>query len=67
MHPKYYSFYVWLLVLLPRSRVAEILSGAERDFRASEEDCSIERCKKGADGFLVKDINVSGLTGSEYC
>jgi hypothetical protein len=23
--------------------------------------------KKGANGFLVKDIHVSGLTGSEYC
>jgi len=44
------------------------LSGAESDFRAVEEDCSIQRQKKkGANGFLVKDIHVSGLTGSECC
>jgi hypothetical protein len=23
--------------------------------------------KNGANGFLIKDINVSSLTGSEYC
>jgi hypothetical protein len=46
----------------------EILSGAEKDFRAVEEDCLKKgKIKKGANGFLVKDIHVSDLTGSECC
>ena len=68
IHPIYYNYYCWLLDLLLRGHVAEILSGAESDFLAGEKDCSIQRRKKkGANGFLVKEIHVSGLTGSEYC
>jgi hypothetical protein len=44
--PKLLQLLFLALDLLLRDRVAEILSGAESDFRTGEEDCSIQRQKK---------------------